>query len=279
MAIVIQNDIWSPVQTSQTKGFQDRNDSRAIRVASLLGLSNSDASTQEAIDAYKAEIGDFHHNDTTLPLFSIRAYRYGLDKAFAVARFDHGRGFSFPQQPADRLVRIVTGLYGVSWFRKPFVNGSPNTPVFTTNRPSGSLSGIINPEWPSWEPEPYVWKVPIIDVYVNTELDFDPTQDVALLQENTNIDAIRWGSFEFPPNTVRFNGAIVDYIETALGIRFQVQYHFTARRGGWVSMFTIWDTTTTQGQDTGAGTDFQWDTELADDYERATFNGAFPVHA
>ena len=269
----VKKDIWAPTpfgSTELSKSIVDATSHRARRVARVTGLSGTRTSEAEAIAAVEAAIGSFHPDLSALPLFRVRARRYGATTAWVSA--EYRRDQRRTSQQAERTVTLRTGVEGIPWYRMAATKDAPSTETFDANGfPNGDFYDLATSQLADRKrvPQPYTWARPRLDIFVFTDLDFDPTADVFDRVGKANSDAVTWGSYSFPQNTLVFNGALVDWYELeSSDVRYSTQYHFTAIRGGWRKQLVYFNETPDPSE---------WDTEIVNVYQLATFAGQFPV--
>ena len=269
----VKKDIWGPGvgRTSITRNYVDYGRSSAIRTFRVKGLAGDRTSEAEAITAVKATIGNFHPDLVGTPLWSLTSKRYGVTKALVHARYR--RDNRKTRAAMEKLITIRTGMDSVRWYKLGYLRSAPTTGVFDSfGRPDGDW--FTSETWKdetdeAAEPQPYIWKRPKIDIYVFTDLAFDPTPDIFDLINTINTSANTWGDYSFPAETLRFNGAQVDWYEAENDeVRYVTRYHFTAVRGGWVNASV--------GYEDVSGTD-TWVMSTGPTYSESDFTNAFPV--
>lgn len=166
------------------------------------------------------------------------------------------------------VARFRTGITSFQWFQTSLDCSDPGTPKFdaTTFRPNGdpsffnnSLAQINQP------PVPYQTRTPTVVIIVWGTLSTNPIATVAPKLETSNSDTPTYGNFVFPANTLRFDGAMIDwFLENGVD-QFAYQYQFTHVKGEWQDQHACWNR---------AAAPLVWSFVLQDRYIRKPYAGA-----
>ena len=271
MAITYELDIYG---SELQRGVNIRNDYARRRVKAR-GVGNTVSAINTVLDDFAITQGFYHQAATTLPLYSVKARRWGPDQMWIDAVYRRPIIGSVPTQPAFTIARFSSRLRYITWYNA--------ATTFQYTFPAGGLryragGSATDPNTP---PVAYKWTQNLIDIAVPTVIPFMP--NVFGLVGFVNSAPITFNGITFDTSTVLFRGATVTEIDTSTGILYQVYYNFSVARGGWVEALANF---TGEGNFT-PGRSFapvavagQWGISYFDEFPQASFSGGtFPVHA
>lgn len=278
MAVEVKFDLLG---STQTLGYTDFRDTKAVRRGQATGLLNNRNALRQAIVASRAELGQFHHNLSNLPLRSIQAVKFGKEKALLRANYRHSR-FTVPFRdiPAASLIQTRISVSPTPVFRA-WKGGQP-----ITDFPTGPIRVVGNfGTDPNRGPDTHMWMRPSIRLYVSTVLDFDPNGIVLSKVGKTNSGPTTFGTITLPRRSVKFDGLDVNWNFTVVAagpivfpgapsVTYSVIYKFTAVAGGWFEQNLL---APDVPDDSGIVSPF-WSTFQDTPYPEVDFAGAFPVH-
>lgn len=229
-------------KSMQRISMSDRRQDAAIRVGEVDSLSNNNAAVDDAIRQVIDGAGQFHQNDSRLPLADVQAVKWDKTQASIIAHYGYSES-SVPRLPAEDTITESTGHIGIQWWQRD--HDDDGSPTFNeeTGLPNGNINYIVQMQGPT-NPSitrvyvAYTRRVSVSKLIVETVLSQDPTAELPR-RGWCNEDNFSIGSREFPANTLRFEGSRRKVIEAWAGKVHRVAYIFTERPETWVYQRTI----------------------------------------
>lgn len=237
----------------------------------------------------------FHPQQKDLPLQEVTARKVGQNVFWVDCVYGRKR-FSTPTESSLTIARFRTGFEPLACYLTPYSDPPSNTPEGTYFNPANGLpdgdfhamsitdgtdaeGNIVQAQIKdrSRTPEPWMWRRPVVRIFIRARLSFNPLNAVAPLLNKTNRDPVTLGNdILFNPNTIRFDSVDIDWTTTRQGLQagsptirivFVVDYAFTAVQGQFQRHHARFSDT------------FEaWTVNDVDEYERIDFFGAFPVN-
>lgn len=213
-------------RSSFTKGVRDINETSAVIIGLVTGLTDTRAGLKTASDTAATSRGPHHPDDSTLPLRSATAVAAGPTSAIVTLRYgrtstDAVSGVS-PFDAGDTIG-------GVTYLQRCFYAGSAGG-----NRVVGSASFNV-----------YDVEVPCVTLITKTTRGASPLSAVANKIGSVNGDVVTWRGYSLPVNTVRFDGFNEKTIITNGTTEYRVQYKHTVLSEPWMDQFPATVGTTT----------------------------------
>lgn len=266
-ATLAKKDIWAQ-GVQETQAFMEVHRDHAIQIGLVTGLDNDAGDTDDVIDVMYADIGDFHHNQTDLPLVAITARKFHPNKAFAIARYARTPA-STPTESADALTSRSPGHWSWPWYRTFSAEDSLRRPAGDINFAYHSTADENYPG--TMRPQAWTWRHGISVLRMPTVLDAIPTffatyaTYVGRINSNSVSQWLVTGGW--PSKTLRFEGASLYPIAVRGGVRYAIEYMATYNPYTWQRMLPpVFNVATAT-----------WDTTIVDAYPLQTFP-TFAVH-
>lgn len=228
--------------SSLTLGLTDFRTTRAVIRGVARNLLNDRNALKVAVEDAIETAGETYHSVENLPLATVRAVRFGPDKALIRLGYQYRPLFSAPfgSVPAFTTVQ-VRGIEA----RTPVYRGTVknNQTAFLDGLPEGPLLGIDptrlnDPEAP--RPHSWMFARAAMKIIVTTHLLENPLAAVSLALKQLNADSVDFADQTFAPLTILFNALNVDWDigpRSGRGQRdvrraWSVVYEFIAVAGG-----------------------------------------------
>jgi hypothetical protein len=251
------------MQSTFTKGVGSMWLDRAERRATVYGVLNNanHEALNDAINYLIATYGQFHHQDTSLPLMRIKTMKVSPTDVDCVLEYYRTRlnltGFS---NGAWRGTMI-----GSDWFRTTETGPGDPTQFDADGRPAGIMQfphgGGKLLEFPP--PVPWTWERPAVSHYVRFFIQTNnPIGAVAFRLGTTNNASVTHAGLVCAINTVLFESITIDVTQVLGTPYYEGTYDFTILKGGWVKQRAFFDT---------VASPFQWKTAIANIYPSTNF--------
>lgn len=254
------------------RGYSGSNVGRAMR-RHLLKVPNpgtpTSADLKTVLDAWEAEEGLLHHVDTTLPLATLTAQKFGPGKVLLTANYQQILGSGGFQGANVLIADKETAVDICQVYRKP--KNASGVPVFTANGLPGGEVDVPNPAAQKEDVKPTrtMYQRPASRITVRTTLNASPYTAVLPLYAHTNAGAITFLTIlaipDAGPESVLFEGAHERIRNQGGLIKYDVAYQFLGVFGKFYEQQYKWNPATSV-----------FDVEDVPKYPTADFADAFP---
>jgi hypothetical protein len=261
---------------------------RAVRIGDATGLNYDDPKPLRAVvnKFFDQEGYNYPQDDSDnvlLRLDTIHVVKVGPKAARLRANYRHviqpqgvGGGWPDPFSVAE----FRSSREHVQVYRTSADPADPNAVLIDEQGlPSGALIGTRNfdPCNPTPRPIPAKWPRRVVEMIVSTRLNFNPVTEIDLLQGAVNSLDVTVGNITFYAETMRFDGAHIEWQRSRFGDSFVVQYRFTLSATGHRYQDILYVDTSQDNPNPCPTTDGQWITVNALPGPAEDFTDAFPV--
>lgn len=212
-------------RSSFTKGVRDINETSAVIIGLVSGLSDTRSGLKTAADTAASSRGPNHPDDSTLPLRSSTAVAAGPTTAIVTLRYGRTSTDAVSGVSAFDVGDAIGGVTHLQRCKHMGKTGG--------NRQVGEESYQI-----------YDVEVPCITLITKTTRGASPLATVATRIGSVNGDSVTWRGYAMPVHTVRFDGFDEKAIITNGTAEFRVRYKHTILSEPWMDQFPVTTGTT-----------------------------------
>ena len=278
MAITVQLDaLGSELATGYLSNRQDY----AVRHCMVRGLANTEnyagwpihgnVDLTAARNAVKDRVGDNHHQVKDLPLYQIKAKKWGSTCALVTCTYrrtwQHWGGAHGSEARGHFDGRYIsTPVYLL-----PIDDQAEPQPAWSHGLPAGRWYKLVDETDRTVRPVTYQWSRPVQKAIIPYSMWQSPISAYEQLQATINDVPVTLGTMQFQVGTLRYDFAKEIQVPVGSQMRHTGFYQFTATPDGWVQQFPSFDWQPSSGVS-------RWVIHEAPAYQVGEWPTTFPTH-